>query len=104
MSIVHHILLSKKYPINRGILILQKFVLNLVCCQIVPICSMISELFSDALASLALMIVCNSLTHQNRRFSISMFDSSTTSHHPFCILSVGNDLSDHHCHAGQSGQ
>ena len=23
---------------------------------------------------------------------------------PLCILSVGNDLSDHHCHAGQSGQ
>ena len=31
---------------NRVILILQKFeILNFACCQIVPICSLISELF-----------------------------------------------------------
>ena len=31
---------------DRGILILQKFdILNFACCQIVPICSLISELF-----------------------------------------------------------
>ena len=38
--------------LSRVILILQKFeISNFACCQIVPICSLISELFLDAIAS-----------------------------------------------------